>query len=301
MSLYSSMFMKLTQTIADKWRTFRIWQIGDCTQAAGQGNKMLGKEFFRGTIDSALPFLSGETFRTLQHLLFRPGYMIREFLRGKDNRILNPLTAMIVFFAMQVLLTNMVGSGRDVPPPDVFDTVTQKMHESAYAPDSEWGDRFALQIVDQLARIYYLTHLDQYPSAVHSHSEQALAGVEGWLRSQGVFTFISQLFFLTLSLLIVGRRYRLTLSAGASIAAYMLCQLCFFNTLLILFSLGARQMIPLWFIMILLFENIYQLLGAGWKQALGYTARLMLMLTLLMALGLLLFAGIISLCAYGRM
>lgn len=294
--------MKLIQTLSDKWKAFREWQIGDCKDAAGQGDKMLGKEFFRGTIDSALPFLSGETYRTMLQLLFRPGYMIREFLRGKDNRILNPLTALIVFFALQVLLTNMVVTGRDVPTTDVFDTVTQKMHESEYSPESEWGDQFALQIVGGLAKIYFITHLDQYPSEVHSHFEQMLAGVEGWLRSQGVFTFITQLLLLSCSLWIVGRkRYRLTVSASASIAAYMLCQLCVFNMMLILFTLGARQMIPNWLIALLLFENIYQLLGIGWKRSLGYVALLMLVLTLLMILGLVLFAGAISLYAYWHM
>lgn len=294
--------MKLIQTLSDKWKAFREWQIGDCKDAAGQGDKKLGKEFFRGTIDNAIPFLSGETFRTMLQLLFRPGYMIREFLRGKDNRILNPLTALIVFFAMQVLLTNMVVTGSDVPPSDVFDTVTEKMHESEFSPESEWGDLFAMQIVNGLAKMYYITHLDQYPAKVHSHSEQMLAGIEGWLRSQGVFTFITQLLLLCFSLWIVGhRRYRLTLSASASIAAYMLCQLCFFNTLLIIFTLGASRMIPNWLIALLLFENIYQLLGIGWKRSLGYVALLVLTLTLLSILGLALFAGAISLYAYWHM
>lgn len=300
---WASGLKKWKTTIVDRWTAFRTWQIGDCTEAAGQGDKMLGKEFFRGTIDSALPFLSGETIRTLQQLLFRPGYMIREFLRGKHNHTLSPLTAMIVFFAVQVLLTNMVAVNSNGTPTDVYETVVQKMHESTYSPEEdEWGDRFALQIVGVVARIYYVTHLDQYLPEEHTPSEQVLAGVEGWLRSQGVFTFITQLLLLSLSLWLVGRRhYRLTFSAAASIAAYMLCQLCFFNTLLILFTLGSRQMIPLWLIALLLFENIYQLLGIGYKPAIGYVVKLLLMLLFLMALGLLLFAGLVSLYAYGKM
>lgn len=294
--------MSWKQNLYTKWKAFRTWQIGDCMEAAGKGDKQLGKAFFRGTIDSALPFFSGETLNTLLHLVFRPGYMIREFLRGKDNHILNPMTALIVFFALQVVLSNMIVTNGFRVEEDVYQTVLEKMNSSEYILEKEWNDQFAIQIVQELFQIYRITHLDQFPADVQTHSQQFLAGLEGWLRGQGVFTFIWQILLVTCSIWLVGhRRYHLTFSASACIAAYMLCQYCFYNTLLMFFSLGRWMMIPFWLVMLLLYENIYQLLGIGYKGTLRYVLLLVLVMLLLFAVFVLLFAFAISFYAYGQM
>lgn len=290
------------QTLHTKWQAFRTWQIGDCTEAAGTGDKQLGKAFFRGSIDSALPFFSGETMNTLLHLVFRPGYMIREFLRGKDNHILNPMTALIVFFALQVVLSSMVVTNGFKVEESVYQTVLEKMQTSEFRAEHDWDDQFALQIVQELYQIYRITHLDQFPDYVQTHSQQFLAGLEGWLRGQGVFTFIWQMLLLMCSLWIVGhRRYRLTFSASACIAAYMLCQYCFYNTVLMLFSLGQYMTIPFWLVVLFLYENIYQLLGIGHRGTLRYVSLLLLMMLLLFVVFVLLFAIVISYYAYGHM
>lgn len=290
------------QTLHTKWQAFRTWQIGDCTEAAGTGDKQLGKAFFRGTIDSALPFFSGETMNTLLQMVFRPGYMIREFLRGKDNHILNPMTALIVFFALQVVLSSMVVTNGFRVEESVYQTVLEKMQTSEFRAEHDWDDQFALQIVQELFQIYRITHLDQFPDYVQTHSQQFLAGLEGWLRGQGVFTFIWQMLLLMCSLWIVGhRRYRLTFSASACIAAYMLCQYCFYNTVLMLFSLGQYMTIPFWLVVLFLYENIYQLLGIGHRGTLRYVSLLLLMMLLLFVVFVLLFAIVISYYAYGHM
>lgn len=290
------------QTLHTKWQAFRTWQIGDCTEAAGTGDKQLGKAFFRGTIDSALPFFSGETMNTLLQMVFRPGYMIREFLRGKDNHILNPMTALIVFFALQVVLSSMVVTNGFKVEESVYQTVLEKMQTSEFRAEHDWDDQFALQIVQELFQIYRITHLDQFPDYVQTHSQQFLAGLEGWLRGQGVFTFIWQMLLLMCSLWIVGhRRYRLTFSASACIAAYMLCQYCFYNTVLMLFSLGQYMTIPFWLVVLFLYENIYQLLGIGHRGTLRYVSLLLLMMLLLFVVFVLLFAIVISYYAYGHM
>lgn len=294
--------MSWKQTLHTKWQAFRIWQIGDCTEAAGTGDKQLGKAFFRGSIDSALPFFSGETMNTLLQLVFRPGYMIREFLRGKDNHILNPMTALIVFFALQVVLSSMVVTNGFRVEENVYQTVLEKMNASEFRSEHDWDDQFALQIVQELYQIYRITHLDQFPDYVQTHSQQFLAGLEGWLRGQGVFTFIWQMLLLMCSLWIVGhRRYRLTFSASACIAAYMLCQYCFYNTVLMLFSLGQYMTIPFWLVVLFLYENIYQLLGIGHRGTLRYVSLLLLMMLLLFVVFVLLFAIVISYYAYGHM
>lgn len=290
------------QTLHTKWQAFRTWQIGDCTEAAGTGDKQLGKAFFRGTIDSALPFFSGETMNTLLQMVFRPGYMIREFLRGKDNHILNPMTALIVFFALQVVLSSMVVTNGFKVEESVYQTVLEKMQTSEFRAEHDLNDQFALQIVQELFQIYRITHLDQFPDYVQTHSQQFLAGLEGWLRGQGVFTFIWQMLLLMCSLWIVGhRRYRLTFSASACIAAYMLCQYCFYNTVLMLFSLGQYMTIPFWLVVLFLYENIYQLLGIGHRGTLRYVSLLLLMMLLLFVVFVLLFAIVISYYAYGHM
>lgn len=266
------------------------------------GDKQLAKQFFRGTIHSAMPFFSGETLRTIQHLVFRPGYMIREFLRGKDNRILNPMTALIVFFALQVVLSSMVVTNGFKVEESVYQTVLEKMQASEFRSEHDWNDQFAMQIVQELFQIYRITHLDQFPDYVQTHSQQFLAGLEGWLRGQGVFTFIWQMLLLMCSLWIVGhRRYRLTFSASACIAAYMLCQYCFYNTVLMLFSLGQYMTIPFWLVVLFLYENIYQLLGVGHRGTLRYVSLLLLMMLLLFTVFVLLFALAISYYAYGQM
>lgn len=294
--------MSWKQTLHTKWQAFRTWQIGDCTEAAGTGDKQLGKAFFRGSIDSALPFFSGETMNTLLQLVFRPGYMIREFLRGKDNRILNPMTALIVFFALQVVLSSMVVTNGFKVEESVYQTVLEKMQASEFRSEHDWDDQLALQIVQELFQIYRITHLDQFPDYVQTHSQQFLAGLEGWLRGQGVFTFIWQMLLLMCSLLMVGRRrYHLTFSASACIAAYMLCQYCFYNTVLMLFSLGQYLTIPFWLVVLLLYENIYQLLGIGHRGTLRYVSLLLLMMLLLFTVFVLLFAFAISYYAYGQM
>lgn len=294
--------MSWKQTLHTKWQAFRTWQIGDCTEAAGTGDKQLGKAFFRGSIDSALPFFSGETMNTLLQLVFRPGYMIREFLRGKDNHILNPMTALIVFFALQVVLSSMVVTNGFRVEENVYQTVLEKMNASEFRSEHDWDDQFALQIVQELYQIYRITHLDQFPDYVQTHSQQFLAGLEGWLRGQGVFTFIWQMLLLMCSLWIVGhRRYRLTFSASACIAAYMLCQYCFYNTVLMLFSLGQYMTIPFWLVVLFLYENIYQLLGIGHRGTLRYVSLLLLMMLLLFVVFVLLFAIVISYYAYGHM
>lgn len=294
--------MSWKQTLQTKWQAFRTWQIGDCIEAAGTGDKQLGKAFFRGTIDSALPFFSGETMNTLLQMVFRPGYMIREFLRGKDNHILNPMTALIVFFALQVVLSSMVVTNGFRVEENVYQTVLEKMQTSEFRSEYDWDDQFALQIVQELFQIYRITHLDQFPDYVQTHSQQFLAGLEGWLRGQGVFTFIWQMLLLMCSLWIVGhRRYRLTFSASACIAAYMLCQYCFYNTVLMLFSLGQYMTIPFWLVVLFLYENIYQLLGIGHRGTLRYVSLLLLMMLLLFTMFVLLFALAISYYAYGHM
>lgn len=279
-----------------RWQQFRTWQIGDCKDPAGMGDKRLGKEFWRGTMDSAIPVFSGETANTILHLVFRPGYMMREYLRGKHERILSPMTALIIFFAFMMVLNNMVGKPA-VDYAEIFGIAHERMESEEVFSNPELEHWF-FSVLDELRACYQFMHLDQYPDLITNHTRQVLAGLESWLRAQGVFTFLHWMVLLMLGLWTVGhRRYHLSLSAAAMIGAYMLCQLCIYDFLFTLFTLG-EQTSPIWLIIGLLWINLYQLIGTGWKQTTRYTILLTLVMGLYWLLTIGLFAGGLAWYAY---
>ena len=48
-------------------------------------------------VREAIPFVNGDAKRTFSHLLFRPGYMMRDYiLRGQHERYLAPFTALVL-------------------------------------------------------------------------------------------------------------------------------------------------------------------------------------------------------------
>lgn len=275
--------------VKSRWQQFRAWQIGDCKDPAGMGDKRLGKEFWRGTMHSAIPVFSGETTNTILHLVFRPGYMMREYLRGKHERILSPMTALIIFFAFLMVINNMVGK-QELNYADIFRLFRERM-EGEDVLDNQQFEQWLYALLDILTRCYQFLHLDQFPELIKNHALQVLAGLEGWLRAQGVFTFLRWMVLLMLGLWTVGhRRYHLSLSAAATIGAYMLCQVCIYNFAFTLFTLGEKTT-PVWLIIGLLWINLYQLMGIGCKRTTGYTIRLLLVLGLYWLVMVGLFAG----------
>lgn len=63
--------------------------------------------FFKGSFDS-IPFLNDDAKRTFVHLLFRPGYMMMDYLKGKNSRYLAPLMALIIFYAFYALASSVI-------------------------------------------------------------------------------------------------------------------------------------------------------------------------------------------------
>lgn len=66
-------------------RAFRIWQkLGFLPwKKAGSAGKKGRGDFYKGAFDS-IPFLNDDAKRTFVHLLLRPGYMIRDYIRGES-------------------------------------------------------------------------------------------------------------------------------------------------------------------------------------------------------------------------
>ena len=142
-----------------------------------------GSDFYKGAFDS-IPFLNDDAKRTFSHLLLRPGYMIRDYIRGDHERYLAPLTALIVFYAFFALVSS------------VLQPVQQRVHERTennidWTQDSvkvdltigsmqvDKNNPYAIQMTARIAEIvqrgYVLLHLDQYPEEVDTQRESSLA------------------------------------------------------------------------------------------------------------------------------
>ena len=79
--------MKRKHSFQVRRRAFSIWQrLGFYPWERPQAAKSpSGKgDFYKG----AIPFLNDDAKRTFRHLLLRPGYMIRDYIKGDHERYL---------------------------------------------------------------------------------------------------------------------------------------------------------------------------------------------------------------------
>ena len=130
----------------------------------------------------------------------------------------------------------------------------------------EKGKTLFLNTLQLLKRgLTYLT-LDQHPDEVHTRGEQALAALEGTLRSQGIPLFIGQFFLLWMAMSIALRRYNPGMSATAAATAYILCQYSFFMLFAVLLTLGQSKSVSSLLMLALLTVDLRQWLDLGWKK-----------------------------------
>ena len=227
------------------------------------GGKKSG-DFYKGAFDS-IPFLNEDAKRTFVHLLLRPGYMIRDYIKGDHERYLAPLTSLIVFYAFFALVAAVM---RPVQEPGRRAPFHVDMEAADIENESQtkvfnlFGSTMALM---EKGRIYL--HLDQYPDEVDTQHESSLAALEGTLRSQGIPLFLDDFFFLWLAMAIVLRRYKMGMSAYAAASAYILCQFSFFMLFALLLSFGKSGTIGLLLMLILLVWDYHQWLGVGYKRS----------------------------------
>ena len=248
-----------------RWRAFRIWQnLGfNPWKQPKEVRKKGSKDFYKGAFDS-IPFLNDDAKRTFVHLLLRPGYMIRDYIRGRHEIYLAPLTSLIVFYAFFALVSSVLQPIKEVPKkPLSFDQ--EKLSETI--PDTR-GAQLVRNTVIIVHRGWNLLHLDQYPEEVDTQHEASLAALEGALRSQGIPLFLGDFFFLWLSMGVVLRRCKMRPSAHAAAAAYILCQFSFFMLFAVLISWGKKTSIDAFLMGILLVVDYRQWLGLGWKKSL---------------------------------
>ena len=284
-------------------RAFHIWQVlgyYPWKRERAAKKEVEGGEFYKGAFDS-IPFLNDDAKRTFVHLLLRPGYMIRDYIGGKHDRYLAPLTALIIFYAFFSLISAALqplspkeeeeDKGisvelKDAPKeaPEVTETteeVTETTEEATETSEEESDnaiDRAVntnefkdfVSLVKQVSRLPYL---DQHPEEVDTRPEAILAAIEGSLRSKGITLFLGNFFLLWFSMGLALRKYKVRWSASAAAAAYVLCQFCFFMLFAVLLTLGKETSAGLIVQSVILVIDYRQWLSLSWRKSIGRTIK----------------------------
>ena len=291
---------KKKHSFKSRLRAFAIWQKLGYLPWRKQKEKKARKrpgDFYKGAFDS-IPFLNEDAKRTFSHLLFRPGYMIRDYIKGAHERYLAPLTALIVFYAFFALVSAVLQpvqqSRKDFNPIGNLDVKNFEKPEQA--------KRFLLlkNTLGTIQKGWVYLHLDQYPEEVDTQHESSLAALEGTLRSQGIPLFAGQFLLLWLAMSLALRRYKLRMSAYAAASAYILCQFSFFMLFALLFSFGKSAEIGVILMLALLMWDYHQWLEVPWKKSFWLVVKTGLYYGLLFGLLILLVGGAAFLLAYFR-
>ena len=177
--------MRGNHSLQVRLRAFAIWQkLGFSPWRKKTENKSKeGGDFYRGAFDS-IPFLNKDAKRTFQHLLLRPGYMIRDYIRGEHEQYLAPLTALIIFYAFFALVSSVL------QPMQHESRIQFDKLQMEFEPDSlAAGEHKIVDIAKIVQTGYTYLHLDEYPEAVHTQWESSVAALEATLRSQGIPLF----------------------------------------------------------------------------------------------------------------
>ena len=270
-------------------RAFRIWQIlgyspwkseWKVADDTPDGNV---KGFYRGAFDS-IPFLNDDAKRTFVHLLLRPGYMIRDYIKGKHDIYLAPLTSLIIFYAFFSVISSIAHPEFRAEKNDTAQAVSDSVDFHSFSFRFEDEDsinaEFAEKMEVKTANVYAfiasldtLTNLDKYPEAVNSPKKASLAAIESALRSQGINYFLGLFMLLWPAMRITFRKKSMGWAASATTAAYVLCQFSFFMLFVLILSLGQKNEIGIVFMGLLIMIDYHQLFGVGYGKSLWLTVK----------------------------
>ena len=281
-------------------RAFAIWQkLGYLPWRKPKEKKARksGGDFYKGAFDS-IPFLNDDAKRTFVQLLLRPGYMIRDYIKGAHERYLAPLTALIIFYAFFALVSAVL---QPVQRPGIRPRPNIQMENVEL--DGVQNPQFVNQVISAVKifeKGWVYLHLDQYPEEVDTQHEQSLAALEGTLRSQGIPLFIGQFFLLWFAMSWALKRYKLKMSATAAASAYILCQFSFFMLFAVLATFGKETSISVTLMLILLVWDYHQWLDAGYKKSFWLAISTGIRYGILFVAVVLLAAGAAFLIAYFR-
>lgn len=263
------------------------------------------RDFYKGAFDS-IPFLNDDAKRTFTHLLLRPGYMIRDYIKGDHERYLAPLTALIVFYAFFALVSSVmqpVQKEKAKIPAPIEVTLNQDNEDNDEdkddaKSDNEVGARIVMNTLDIVRKGYIYLHLDQFPDEVDTKHEAAIAAFESTMRSQGIPLFLGKFLLLWMAMWMALRRYKPGLSACAAAAAYTLCQFSFFMLFALILTWGKSTSIHVLLMLFLLMVNYKQWLDIGYRKALKLGLFTGIYYALFYAAILILVAGVVLLLAF---
>lgn len=308
--------MKQSERIQARIRLFRIYlELGyvPWRKNATRRERKQKNGVYMGAKET-IPFLNEDSKRTIAQLIFRPGYLMRDYiLRGQHERYLAPLTALIVFYTVFSLALAVIkpGAFKD----SVGDSLYRGLRESLVREDNSEDEQdgqdegtLNLQVDEKngsrivgilhvVADALVLTRLDLHPEAADAPWKQSLAALESDLRSKGIPLFLNSFIFLWLAMAILLRKYKISFSGAAAASAYFLCQYCVFMFLALLFTWGDSTKLGTLLTALLLFIDYRQLLGIGNRRAFWLTIKTGVLMVafeilfyLLLGTGLVLFA-----------
>ena len=272
-------------------RAFHIWQLlgyspwksewtvpGD----AQEGNV---KGFYKGAFDS-IPFLNDDAKRTFVHLLLRPGYMIRDYIKGKHDMYLAPLTSLIIFYAFFSLVSSIAHpdfNDKNADTVAVADSIS--INEAVVKLDLTAEDSVRMaqmeanmnvkmkKAVEYGHAVIDLLYLDQNPENIDSPRKASLAAFEDAIRSQGIHYFLEIFLILWPAMRISLRKRSIGWAASATTAAYVLCQFSFFMLFVLILSLGKDNEIGILFMGLLIMIDYHQMLGIGYRKSFWLTVK----------------------------
>ena len=294
--------MKRNHSIAVRLRGLSIWQKRGYfpwrkQEAVSKTVRKGSRDFYRGAF-ATIPFLNEDAKRTFLHLLLRPGYMIRDYIRGDHERYLAPLTALIIFYAFFALVSAVLEPIQHKQK-ELFRPITIEQMEFD-TPEQEKTFSLFTNTMNLLRKGWLYLNLDRYPEEVDTQQEKSLAALEGTLRSQGIPLFVGPFFLLWLAMAAALRRFRMGMSAYAAATAYILCQFSFFMLFAVLFTFGESTSISAVLMLFLLTVDYHQWLGTGYKRSLRLAIRTSILYGILFVLVIVIAVGISALVVWLR-
>ena len=263
-------------------RAFAIWQkLGFLPWSKDKAKSHKG-DFYRGAFDT-IPFLNDDAKRTFVHLLLRPGYMIRDYIKGQHERYLAPLTSLIIFYAFFALVSSIVNPDYSTYHQEgkasasfIRDSILVDSDRAVDLADSigidESRRNIAMKVVG-ITDFLDLLNLDKHPEKVDTPVKASLAALENALRSQGIYLFLGEFLLLWCAMCFALKKKGMSKSACAAATAYILCQFCFFMFFSLFFSSKDKGEIGVGLMAVLLTIDYAQLFGTNWKKGLKLTVK----------------------------
>lgn len=273
--------MKLSPRMVARWRLFRIYlETGNIPWRKPE-KKQKRRGVYMGAREALIPFLNQDAKRTFTDLIFRPGYLMRDYIqRGRHEQYLAPFTALLVFYSVFTLLTAVVqpSAGRYSLAEIFIEAAKRENIELEADTDDmivtkEQMEQYILRFFKISSRAILLTRLDLHPEAADTPWKQSLAAVEANLRSKGIPRFLGNFLLLWLAMALLLRKYQIRSSGAAAASAYVLCQFCVFMALALLLTLGKSSELGILILGVLLFIDYHQWLQIGNRKALWLTIK----------------------------